>query len=147
LTDAVHAVGVVDGARHLVVAAANEYGERMWTHRDVLIECTRQQGKTLIVVLLILFHLFVVPCFGRARPLKIVYTAQRWSTAKDVFERTVRVINRVPYLKRQLARNPSTRDNHGVIAVVVERNGTAAVTGRGDVRVRAAVAGVRTRCH
>lgn len=100
---------------------ANEYGERVWTHRDVCIEATRQQGKTLIVVLLILFYLFVVPIIGRARPLKIVYTAQRWSTAKDVFDRTVKVISRVPYLRRQLKRNPSTRDNHGTIEVIVER--------------------------
>jgi hypothetical protein len=102
--------------------SANEWGERIWTHRDVCIEATRQQGKTLIVVLLILFHLFVAPCLGRARPLKIVYTAQRWSTAKDVFNRVVQVIDRVPYLKRQLVANPSTRDNHGEIRVAVERN-------------------------
>lgn len=100
----------------------NEYGERVWTHRDVAIECTRQQGKTLIVVLLILFHLFVVPAVGRARPYKIVYTAQRWSTAKDVFNRVVKVINRVPYLKRRLARNPSIRDNHGIIEVALRRD-------------------------
>lgn len=106
----------------LSLKPANEYGERVWTHRDVCIEATRQQGKTLIVVLLILFYLFVAPVIGRARPLKIVYTAQRWSTAKDVFERTVRVINRVPYLKAQLAKPPTTRDNHGVIEVVVERD-------------------------
>ncbi len=100
----------------------NEYGERVWTHRDVCIEATRQQGKTLIVVLLILFYLFVVPVLGRSRPLKIVYTAQRWSTAKDVFDRVVKVINRVPHLKRKLARPPSTRANHGVIEVVVRRD-------------------------
>ncbi len=100
----------------------NEYGERVWTHRDVCIEATRQQGKTLIVVLLILFYLFVVPVVGRSRPLKIVYTAQRWSTAKDVFDRVVKVINRVPHLKRKLARPPSTRANHGVIEVVTRRD-------------------------
>ncbi|WP_373202666.1 terminase [Mycobacterium marinum] len=101
----------------------NEYGERIWTHRDVAIECTRQQGKTLIVVLLILFHLFVVPALGRARPYKIVYTAQRWSTAKDVFTRVVKVIDRVPSLKRRLAKNPSVRDNHGLIEL---KNGAVA---------------------
>lgn len=99
----------------------NEYGERIWTHRDVCIEATRQQGKTLIVVLLILFYLFVVPALGRSRPLKIVYTAQRWATALDVFNRVVKVINAVPHLKRKLARPPSTRANHGVIEVVLKR--------------------------
>lgn len=101
----------------------NEYGERVWTHRDVCIECTRQQGKTLIVVLLILFHLFVAPTVGRARPYKIIYTAQRWATAKDVFNRVVKVIDRVPALKRRLARNPSVRDNHGIIEL---KNGAVA---------------------
>lgn len=105
----------------LSLLPANAYGERVWTHRDVCIEATRQQGKTLIVVLLILFHLFVAPAFGRARPVKIVYTAQRWSTAKDVYTRVTKVISRVPYLKQQLKRPPSTRDNHGFIEVVVER--------------------------
>jgi hypothetical protein len=99
----------------LSLQPANAYGERLFTHRDVCIEATRQQGKTLIVVLLILFHLFVKPVVGRARPLKIVYTAQRWSTARDVFTRVVKVINAVPALKRKLARPPSVRDNHGVI--------------------------------
>lgn len=100
----------------------NEYGERVWTHRDVCIEATRQQGKTLIVVLLILFYLFVAPAVGRARPYKIVYTAQRWSTARDVFDRVVKVIARVPHLRRRLVRNPSVRDNHGVIEVAVKRD-------------------------
>jgi hypothetical protein len=100
----------------------NQYGERVWTHRDVCLEATRQQGKTLIVVLLILFYLFVAPVVGRSRPMKIVYTAQRWSTAKDVFDRVVRVINRVPHLKRKLAKPPSTRANHGVIEVAIKRD-------------------------
>lgn len=100
----------------------NEYGERVWTHRDVCIEATRQQGKTLIVVLLILFYLFVVPVVGRSRPLKIVYTAQRWSTARDVYDRVVKVIVKVPHLKRRLARNPSARDNHGIIEVALKRD-------------------------
>lgn len=106
----------------LSLRPANAYGERVWTHRDVCIECTRQQGKTLIVVLLILFHLFVAPVFGRSRPLKIVYTAQRWSTAKDVFDRTVRVIFAVPWLRQRLAKNPSCRDNHGIIEVALKRD-------------------------
>jgi hypothetical protein len=29
----------------------DEYGDRVWTHRDVCVECTRQQGKTLLIVL------------------------------------------------------------------------------------------------
>lgn len=82
---------------------------RLWTHRDVCIECTRQQGKTLLIVLLILFHMFVL------RSGRIIYTAQRWSTAYDVFKRVCAVINRVPWLKSRLAEKPSKAGNRGVI--------------------------------
>lgn len=86
----------------------NEWGERLWTHRDVVIECTRQQGKTLLIVLIVLWRLSK---YGR----RIVYTAQRASTAKDVYERTVTVINRVPSLKRRLAAKPSWSAGRGEI--------------------------------
>lgn len=85
---------------------------RLWTHREVCIECTRQQGKTLLIVLLILFHMFVL------RSKRIIYTAQRWSTAYDVFKRVVTVINRVPWLKSRLAEKPSKGGNRGVIRLV-----------------------------
>lgn len=81
----------------------------LWTHRDVCIECTRQQGKTLLIVLLILFHMFVL------RSKRIIYTAQRWSTAYDVFKRVCAVIDRVPWLKSRLAEKPSKAGNRGVI--------------------------------
>lgn len=89
----------------------NDWGEQLWTHRDCCIECTRQQGKTLIVVLLILWCLF-------RRGERIVYTAQRWSTASDVFDRVLTVIDRVPSLKRRLADKPSKAGNRGVIKLV-----------------------------
>lgn len=84
----------------------------LWTHRDVAIECTRQQGKTLLVVLLILFAMFVL------QEKRIIYTAQRWSTAYDVFKRVCAVIDRVPWLKRRLAEKPSKAGNRGVIKLV-----------------------------
>ncbi|WP_419402617.1 hypothetical protein [Mycobacteroides abscessus] len=81
----------------------------LWTHRAVCIECTRQQGKTLLIVLLILFHMCVL------RSKRIIYTAQRWSTAYDVFKRVCAVIDRVPWLKSRLAEKPSKGGNRGVI--------------------------------
>jgi phage terminase large subunit-like protein len=93
----------------LSLQPANEWGERLWTHRDVTIECTRQQGKTLIIVLLILFHLFVLDT------KRIVYTAQRWATALDVFNRVCTVIYRVPSLRKRLAEKPSKAGNRGVV--------------------------------
>lgn len=93
----------------LSLQPANEWGERVWTHRDVCVECTRQQGKTLLIVLRILFGMFVL------REKRIIYTAQRWSTAYDVFKRVCAVIDRVPSLKRRLADKPSKAGNRGVI--------------------------------
>lgn len=98
----------------------DDNGDRLFTHRDACIECTRQQGKTLMVVLIILFHLFVLPS------RRIVYTAQRWSTASDVFDRVLSVIDRVPSLKRRLAAKPSKAGNRGVIKL---KNGALAEFG------------------
>jgi hypothetical protein len=86
----------------------NEFGEKIWAHRDVVLECTRQQGKTLILVLVILWHMF-------KRRSRVVYTAQRWATAEDVFDRVCAVIERVPSLRRRLVAKPTKKDNRGVI--------------------------------
>lgn len=86
----------------------NEWGARLWTHRDVVIECPRQNGKTLIVVLRIIFGMLVL---GE----KIAYTAQEWETAKDVYNRVVDVIDRVPSLKRRLRAKPTSAGNRGFI--------------------------------
>lgn len=92
----------------LSLLPANEWGVRLWTHRNVVIECTRQQGKTLILILIILWKLF-------KRRRRVVYTAQQWATVEDVFDRVCAIIDRVPSLKRRLARPPSKKDNRGVI--------------------------------
>lgn len=92
----------------LSLLPANEWGLRLYTHRNVVIECTRQQGKTLILILVILWKLF-------KRRRRVVYTAQQWATVEDVFDRVVAVIDRVPSLKRRLAKEPSKKDNRGVI--------------------------------
>lgn len=86
----------------------NEWGDRVWTHRDVCIECPRQNGKTLIVVLRIIFGMLVL---GE----KIAYTAQEWETAKDVFGRCVDVIDRIPSLKKRLRSEPTSAGNRGLI--------------------------------
>lgn len=88
--------------------AVNEWGIRLWTHRIVVIECTRQQGKTWILILIILRRLF-------KHRRRIVYTAQQWTTVEDVFDRVCAIIERVPSLKMRLAKPPSKKDNRGVI--------------------------------
>ncbi|RFZ11194.1 hypothetical protein DSM43518_02034 [Mycobacterium marinum] len=86
----------------------NGWGIRLWTHRVVVIECTRQQGKTLILILVILRRLF-------KHRRRVVYTAQQWATVEDVFDRVCAIIDRVPSLKSRLAAPPSKKDNRGVI--------------------------------
>lgn len=96
----------------LSLLPVNDWGERVWAHRIVVIEATRQNGKTLIIVLRILFGLFVI------REKRIIYTAQRWSTAEDVFDRVVTVIDRIPSLKRRLLAKPTKKNNHGLILLI-----------------------------
>lgn len=92
----------------LSLVPINEWGIRLYTHRNVVIECTRQQGKTLILILVILWKLF-------KRRRRIVYTAQQWATVEDVFDRVCAIIDRVPSLKKRLAKPPSKKDNRGTI--------------------------------
>lgn len=87
---------------------ANEWGVREWTHRTAVIECTRQQGKTLMMVLIILRRLF-------KHRRRVVYTAQQWATVEDVFDRVIAVIERTPSLRTHLAAAPSKKDNRGTI--------------------------------
>jgi hypothetical protein len=88
----------------------NEWGIRLYTHRIVVIEATRQQGKTLILVLIILWKLF-------KRRRRVVYTAQQWATVEDVFDRVTAIIDRVPSLKKRLLVPPSKKDNRGRIVL------------------------------
>ncbi len=107
-------LSVQDATPEEIEDAENEGREpvRLWTHRDVAIECTRQQGKTLLIVLLILFHMYVL------QSKRIIYTAQRWSTAYDVWKRVCAVINRVSWLKNKLAEKPSKSGNRGSIKLI-----------------------------
>lgn len=94
----------------LSLLPVNEWGIRLYTHRNVVIECTRQQGKTLMLILIILWKLF-------KRRRRIVYTAQQWSTVEDVFDRVTAIIDRVPSLKKRLLVPPSKKDNRGKIVL------------------------------
>lgn len=86
----------------------DDRGIRLWTHRVVAWEVTRQQGKTLMLILVILRRLF-------KQRRRVVYTAQQWATVEDVFDRVTAIIDRVPSLKRRLLVAPSKKDNRGTI--------------------------------
>lgn len=67
----------------------------LWAHPDVCLVIPRQQGKTQIIALRIIYGLFFL---GE----KITYTAQRWETVEDVYDRIVDIIDRRPSLARRL---------------------------------------------
>lgn len=54
--------------------------EGRWVHQDVVLVCPRQNGKSLILEVVILYRLFVLH-------QKIIFTAQRWATAKSIRNR------------------------------------------------------------
>lgn len=73
----------------------DEDGVRLWTHPDVCLIVPRQNGKTQIAVLRILFGLFVL---GE----NIIFSAQRWATAEDVYDRLIEIIEANPSLRARL---------------------------------------------
>ncbi|MGB3484012.1 MAG: terminase [Mycobacterium sp.] len=86
----------------------DEWGIELWTHRNVVWEVTRQQGKTLMLALLIIRRLFK---YRR----RVVYTAQQWATVEDVFDRVCAIIDRIPSLRNRLAAPPSKKNNRGTL--------------------------------
>ena len=88
----------------------NEWGLELWTHRTVVLEATRQQGKTLVLALLIIRRLF-------KHRRRVVYTAQQWETVEDVFDRVVAIIERTPSLQKRLAAPPSKKGNRGKLVL------------------------------
>lgn len=82
----------------------------LWTHPDVVLVCTRQQGKTLILVLRILFGLFIL---GE----NIAYTAQRGNTSDAVFKRVKAIINSRPSLKNRVVSMTGGKQGFGEIVV------------------------------
>ncbi|WP_349318873.1 hypothetical protein [Mycolicibacterium canariasense] len=73
----------------------DEDGYRLWTHPDCVLICPRQNGKSEIAILRILFGLFVL---GET----IIYSAQRWKTAEDIYDRLIEIIESSPELVARL---------------------------------------------
>lgn len=113
----------------------------LWAHPDVCLVIPRQQGKTQIIALRIIYGLFFL---GE----KIVYTAQRWQTVEDVYDRIVAIIDRRPSLARRL--DPSKcpdghtkAGNHGEIHLTngasLEMGPRTRAVGRGMTRIDLAI--------
>lgn len=90
--------------KRMLFAILRTDADGAWTHPDVVLIVPRQNGKTLIVVLRILFGLFVL---GE----RIVYTAQRWKSAEDAYKRLWAIVRIRRSLLRRVTRHTLSQGN------------------------------------
>jgi len=79
----------------LSICSTTEFGQ--WTHPTFCLLCTRQNGKSEILILRCLFGLYKL---GET----ILYTAQRWKTARDAWRRLMTLIKANGALNRRVTR-------------------------------------------
>lgn len=75
---------------------ADDQGNRLWAHPDVCLIIPRQNGKSEIAILRMIFGMFVL---GE----NIIYSAQRWATAEQIYDRLIELILESDELKAMLA--------------------------------------------
>lgn len=75
--------------------------EGHWLHPDVVLICPRQNGKSLILEVIMLYRFFVLHH-------KIIFSAQRWSTAKSIRNRMWAKIKSRKWARTRLTRNTSS---------------------------------------
>jgi hypothetical protein len=78
-----------------------------WTHPICCLLCTRQNGKSEILIDRCLYGLFKL---GET----ILYTAQRWKTARDAWKRMMSLIKRRPWLRKHVVRQTCSQ-GEGII--------------------------------
>jgi hypothetical protein len=81
--------------------------EGKWTHPTCCLLCVRQSGKSEILIDRCLYGLFKL---GET----ILYTAQRWKTARDAWRRMVKLINRRKWLRDHVVRKTCSQ-GEGII--------------------------------
>lgn len=113
----------------------------LWAHPDVCLLIPRQNGKTQIIAMRIIYGMFFL---GE----KIVYSAQRWGTVEDVYDRIVEIIDRRPSLSRRLdpTKCPdghSKAGNHGEIHLTngasLHMGPRTKAVGRGQTKIDLAI--------
>lgn len=83
----------------LLMLALDEHGK--WLHPDVALICPRQNGKSLILEVIILYRLFVLHH-------QIVFSAHQWRTAKSIRNRIWRRIRSKKWAHSKLVRNTAS---------------------------------------
>lgn len=87
--------------REQVLLALAVGADGKWLHPDVVLICPRQNGKSLILEVIMLYRFFVL---GH----KIIFSAQRWSTAKSIRNRMWAKIKSRKWARDRLTRNTSS---------------------------------------
>lgn len=75
--------------------------EGHWLHPDVVLICPRQNGKSLILEVIVLYRLFKLNH-------QIVFSAHQWRTAKSIRNRIWKRIKSRPWAARRLVRNTAS---------------------------------------
>lgn len=77
------------------ILATNEAG--LWVHGDSVIIIPRQNGKSWVLSVVIIYYIFVLR-------RNVIFTAQRWPTAEDIWKRTWAMVDSVPSLRKLVQR-------------------------------------------
>ncbi|MBE7338115.1 hypothetical protein INS45_01375 [Corynebacterium aurimucosum] len=96
-----------------------------WVHQTCVLIVPRQNGKSLILSLLILYRIFVC---GE----KIIYTAHEWKSAEEIANRTWEMIDSRPWLSARVAKHNHSQGQ----AIIFLKNGAKVF-----FRTRSAAAG------
>lgn len=83
----------------LYALAVDEDGK--WLHSDYVLICPRQNGKSLILEIILLYRLFKLNH-------QIVFSAHQWRTAKSIRNRLWKRIKSRPWAARRLVRNTAS---------------------------------------
>lgn len=84
--------GLIDDLGYVLVTLRDGSTAKRWAAGETAEVLSRRNGKSMRIIVLILFALFVL---GEQ---KILYTAHRDDTAKDVFDQVVAILKQVPQL-------------------------------------------------
>ncbi|HAF73287.1 MAG TPA: hypothetical protein DCL06_11230, partial [Corynebacterium variabile] len=66
-----------------------------WVHSDAVLICPRQNGKSLVVALVVLYRIYILH-------QKVLFTAQQWTTAKELWDETWKIIRSRRFLSKEL---------------------------------------------
>lgn len=78
-----------------------------WTHSDAILIVPRQNGKSLIVALIVIYRIFVLK-------QNVLFTAQQWETAKELWEQTWTIVKSRRFLMK-LVKSHTCSQGRGTI--------------------------------